>query len=56
VFSIGVYIEPLSALPPALIADLSVAVASVPREEAIRRGTPAYRDQLAAYARAAMAV
>ncbi|RVT41120.1 heme-dependent oxidative N-demethylase family protein [Sphingobium algorifonticola] len=50
VFTIGVYIEPLRALTPALVQDLSQAVHSVPQEEAIRRGTPGYRDALAAYA------
>jgi hypothetical protein len=49
-FAIGVYVEPLAALPPPLVADLGAAVAGVPHEEAIRRGTPAYRDALAAYA------
>lgn len=51
VFGIGGYIEPLGALPAALDADLAAAVQSVPPEEAIRRGTPAYRDALAEYAR-----
>lgn len=51
-FTIGVYVEPLRALPPALVADLSLAVAGVPAAEAIRRGTPVYRDALAAYAAA----
>lgn len=50
VFTIGVYIEPLRALPIPLLRDLSEAVQAVPQEEAIRRGTPAYRDALAAYA------
>lgn len=50
VFTIGVYIEPLRALPIPLLRDLSEAVQAVPQEEAIRRGTPAYRDALVAYA------
>ncbi len=49
-FSIGVYVEPLAALPCALQADLVAAVWSVPDEEARRRGTPAYRDALSAHA------
>ena len=48
-FAIGVYVEPLAALPPALVADLAAAVANVPHDEAIRRGTPAYRGALSAY-------
>ncbi len=51
VFTIGVYVEPLAALPAALVADLVSAVFAVPEEEALRRGTPAYREALAAYAR-----
>lgn len=50
VFTIGIYIEPLRALSPALIADLATAVANVQHDEAQRRGTPAYRDALTAYA------
>ncbi len=50
VFTIGIYIEPLQALPTALVHDLVVAVHGVPAEEAQRRGTPAYRDALADYA------
>ncbi len=49
-FTIGVYIEPLRALSPGLAGDLAAAVAGVPAAEAVRRGTPAYRDALAAYA------
>jgi dimethylamine monooxygenase subunit A len=49
-FSIGVYIEPLGALPPELVADLATAVAGLPDAEANRRGTPAYRDALSAWA------
>lgn len=52
VFGIGVYVTPLAALPAALVADLATAVHNVPPEEAIRRGTPAYRAALAAHARA----
>ncbi len=51
-FTIGVYVEPLRALPPALCRDLAAAVNGVPEEEARRRGTPAYRDALTAYAAA----
>jgi hypothetical protein len=50
VFTIGVYVEPLRDLPAALVGDLLAAVRGVPEEEAIRRGTPAYRDALAGYA------
>jgi hypothetical protein len=49
-FSIGVYVEPLAALPRDLQADLAAAVWSVPDDEARRRGTPAYRDALCTYA------
>ena len=52
VFGIGIYIEPLSALPPALVHDLARAIAAVPADEAIRRGIPAYGAALAAYAAA----
>lgn len=52
VFTIGIYVEPLGKLPPPLVHDLAQAVAAVPPEEAIRRGTPAYRAALAAYAAA----
>lgn len=55
VFTIGVYVEPLAALPPALVADLASAVLAVPEEEALRRGTPAYREALSAYARGRVA-
>ena len=50
VFSVGVYVESLRALPAALVGDLAAAVAGVPHKEAVRRGTPSYRDALAAYA------
>jgi dimethylamine monooxygenase subunit A len=50
VFTIGVYVEPLRALPAPLVADLARAVASVPHDEAVRRGAPAYLDALASYA------
>ena len=49
VFTIGIYIEPLGALPPVLAADLARAVAGVPADEARRRGTPAYREALSAW-------
>ncbi len=49
-FSIGVYVEPLRALPAALVADLATAVASVPADEAVRRGAPAYLAALVGYA------
>jgi hypothetical protein len=52
VFGIGIYVELLAALPPALVQDLARAVAAVPADEAIRRGIPAYRAALAAYAAA----
>lgn len=52
VFAIGVYVEPLAALPTALVADLATAVASLPPDEAIRRGSPCYKDALTAYAAA----
>jgi hypothetical protein len=50
VFGIGSYIEPLAALPAALVRDLVRAIASVPPAEAIRRGIPAYAPALMAYA------
>jgi hypothetical protein len=49
VFTIGVYVEPLRALPPALQRDLVTAVQGVPQEEAIRRGTLAFAPALAAW-------
>ncbi|MFZ4689947.1 MAG: heme-dependent oxidative N-demethylase subunit alpha family protein [Polymorphobacter sp.] len=49
-FSIGIYVEPLAALPRDLQADLAAAVWRVPEDEARRRGTPAYRDALSAFA------
>jgi hypothetical protein len=52
VFGIGIYVEPLAALPAALVQDLARAVLAVPADEALRRGIPAYRDALAAYAAA----
>lgn len=52
-FTIGIYVEPLKVLPLPLQRDLVTAVFGVPDEEAIRRGTPAYRDALAAYVAAA---
>ena len=51
-FTIGVYVEPLRLLQASLVADLALAVHAVAGEEAIRRGTPAYREALAAYASA----
>ncbi len=51
-FTIGVYMESLAALPPALVGDLAAAVAGVPPEEAQRRGAPAYAAALAGYAAA----
>ncbi len=50
-FSIGVYVEPLAQLSPALARDLAAAVASLPDAEATRRGAPAYAMALAAYVR-----
>jgi hypothetical protein len=50
VFGIGIYVEPLAALPVALVHDLVRAIASVPPAEAIRRGIPAYAPALMAYA------
>lgn len=52
VFGIGIYIEPLAALPPALVRDLARAVSAVPADEAVRRGIPAWGDALAGYAAA----
>ena len=49
VFTIGVYVEPLAALPVGLAVDLARAVAAVPPAEAARRGTPAYRCALEGY-------
>lgn len=55
-FAIGVYVEPMAALPTALVADLATAVASLPPDEAIRRGSPCYKDALTAYAAARQAL
>jgi hypothetical protein len=52
VFGIGIYIEPLAALPSALVQDLARAVTAVPADEAVRRGIPAYGAALATYAAA----
>lgn len=51
-FTIGVYVEPLDALPPALVADLARAVGGLPPDEARRRGSEAYTAALDAYAAA----
>ena len=56
VFTIGIYVEPLRALPTPLVADLATAVAGLPPDEAVRRGSPAYRNALAAYAETRLAL
>jgi hypothetical protein len=55
VFTIGVYVAPLDTLSPANISRLADAVATVPPEEAERRGTPYFAAALQAYAAQASA-
>ena len=50
VFTIGVYLEPLGALSDANLAWLAGAVATIPPEEAKRRGAQYFAPQLTAYA------
>ncbi len=49
-FTIGVYVEPLGALPPAQIAVLADAMAELVSGEGERRGTPAFAAALCEYA------
>lgn len=49
-FTIGIYVEPLGALSPANIAGIATSIATIPAEEAARRGTPFYADALMAFA------
>lgn len=49
VFSIGIYIAPLGALPPAQAQWLADALASIPHEEAARRGAPCYSAAMQGY-------
>lgn len=49
-FTIGIYVEPLGSLGNEHIAFLSHALATLPQEEAHRRGTPHYAPALQAYA------
>ena len=49
-FTIGIYVEPLGTLADQHIAFLAKALATLPQEEARRRGTPHYAPALQAYA------
>lgn len=49
-FTIGVYVERLGALPPAQIAMLADATAHLVSGEGERRGTPAFAEALCGYA------
>jgi hypothetical protein len=50
VFGIGVYVAPLGTLSAANIARLAEAVATIPPEEADRRGAPFFAQALQGYA------
>ena len=50
VFTIGVYVAPLGTLSPGNIARLAEAVATIPPEEAERRGAPHFAAALQGYA------
>ncbi|BBC72204.1 conserved hypothetical protein [Altererythrobacter sp. B11] len=50
VFTIGVYVAPLASLSPANAARLAQSLASIPAEEAERRGAPHFAPALEAYA------
>ena len=50
-FTIGIYVEPLSHLSPKNIALLGKAVQTLVSGEGDRRGAPAYADSLVAYAK-----
>ena len=50
VFTIGVYVAPLGSLSPGNIARLAEAVATIPPEEAERRGAPHFAQALQGYA------
>lgn len=54
-FTIGIYLEPLGALSLANIARMADAVATIPPEEAERRGAPYFAPQLQAYAASVLA-
>lgn|GEM_PF-325147 len=49
-FTIGVYVSPLGALSPANIARMAKALATIPPEEAERRGAAHFAPALQAYA------
>lgn len=51
-FTIGIYVEPLAALPAEQIAWLAAALAAQPEAERQRRGAHIYGDALATYAAA----
>ncbi len=51
-FTIGIHVEPLKALPPDLARDLASAVGSLPDGERERRGAPFYAEALKGYAAA----
>lgn len=48
-FTIGIYVEPLGALPAATVAHIANNVATVPEGEAERRAAPHYAEALAEY-------
>jgi hypothetical protein len=50
VFTIGVYVVPLGRLSPANVARLAEAVATIPPQEAERRGAPRFAPALQAFA------
>jgi len=50
VFTIGVYVAPLGSLSHGNIARMAEAVATIPPEEAERRGAPHFAAALQAYA------
>lgn len=50
VFTIGIYRARLDDLPAPLVRDLAMAVATLPRAEALRRGTSGYAVALDGYA------
>lgn len=50
VFTIGVYVAPLGSLSPGNVARIAEAVATIPPEEAERRGTRYFAAALEAYA------
>jgi len=50
VFTIGVHVAPLGSLSPANVARLAQALATIPEDEAERRGAPHFAPALQAYA------